>query len=213
MGLCAPSECIEPRAAAPPPPLSGSVRRCGSSHEVSLPFSVSPLTAAASWPGLPHPTACALRFSQPLDAFRSTASLPALFHAGSAHGVAPSRALLPPRGRTPSPAPIPSWCWSPLVTISTSRSRSHPGRPKSPRAGRLPPFHQSRNPAEPSCRRPSRRSRSPAEPTGRPTLERRSALRARQWRHSPSAEAPFEPSGHPTLGCRSTVAPSRARLF
>jgi hypothetical protein len=38
---------------------------------------------------LPHPTASASRFSQPLDA--STAPyLPALFHAGSAHGVRPS---------------------------------------------------------------------------------------------------------------------------
>jgi hypothetical protein len=38
----------------------------------------------------------------------SATCLPALFHAGSAHGVAPFRALLLPRGRTPSPAPVPS---------------------------------------------------------------------------------------------------------
>jgi hypothetical protein len=37
--------------------------------EVLRPFSVSPLAAAASWTGLPHPAACVLRFSRPLDAF------------------------------------------------------------------------------------------------------------------------------------------------
>jgi hypothetical protein len=39
---------------------------------------------------------------------RSAPCLPALFHAGSAHGVAPFRAFLLSRGRTPSPAPVPS---------------------------------------------------------------------------------------------------------
>jgi hypothetical protein len=48
--------------------LSGPTGRHGSSHEVLRPFSVSPHAAAACWPGLPRPTACALRFSQPLDA-------------------------------------------------------------------------------------------------------------------------------------------------
>jgi len=37
--------------------------------------------------------------------------LPALFHAGSAHGVAPFRALFLPRSRTPSPTPVPSCRW------------------------------------------------------------------------------------------------------
>jgi hypothetical protein len=40
----------------------------------------------------------------------STANLPALFRAGSVHGVAPFKALFLPRGRTPFPVPIPSWC-------------------------------------------------------------------------------------------------------
>jgi hypothetical protein len=39
-----------------------------SSLEVCSPYSVSPLTAAASCPALPQPAACASRFSQPLDA-------------------------------------------------------------------------------------------------------------------------------------------------
>jgi hypothetical protein len=42
----------------------------GSSHEVCRPFSVSSHGEAASWCSLPHRTACALRFSQPLDASR-----------------------------------------------------------------------------------------------------------------------------------------------
>jgi hypothetical protein len=43
-----------------------------------------------------------------LLALRSAPSLPALFHAGSAHGVAPFRALLLSCSRTPFPAPLPS---------------------------------------------------------------------------------------------------------
>jgi len=39
------------------------------SHEVSDPFSVSPLGAAAEWSSLPCLTACAFRFSQPPGAF------------------------------------------------------------------------------------------------------------------------------------------------
>jgi hypothetical protein len=48
--------------------LPGPIGRHGSSHEVLLPFSVFPHAAAAWWPGLPRPTACVLRFSQPRDA-------------------------------------------------------------------------------------------------------------------------------------------------
>ena len=44
-----------------------------------------------------------------LLALSSAPSLPALFHAGSAHGVPPSRAFLLSCSRTPSPAPLPSW--------------------------------------------------------------------------------------------------------
>jgi hypothetical protein len=40
----------------------------------------------------------------------SAPSLLALFHARSAHGVSPFKALLLPRSRTLSPAPLPSWC-------------------------------------------------------------------------------------------------------
>jgi hypothetical protein len=45
-----------------------------------------------------------------LLALSSAPSLVALFHATSAHGVAPFRALLLPCSRTPSPAPFPSCC-------------------------------------------------------------------------------------------------------
>jgi hypothetical protein len=61
------------------------------------------------WPSLPHSAACAFRFSQPLGAFIRPEPAPALFHAGSALGVKPSRALFLPRSRTLSPAPFPSW--------------------------------------------------------------------------------------------------------
>jgi hypothetical protein len=40
--------------------------------------------------------------------FESAPCLLALFHARSAHGVSPFRALLPSQSRSPSPAPLPS---------------------------------------------------------------------------------------------------------
>jgi hypothetical protein len=109
------------------------------------------------WPGLPHPSACALRFSQPLDAFRSTASLPALFRAGSAHGIAPFRAFLLPRGRTPSSGADPLLALVPtrihldrLVAL-VGRSlleppddRRLPSRAEAPSFQQLPPNPPSR---------------------------------------------------------------------
>jgi hypothetical protein len=68
----------------------------------------------------------------------SAPCLVALFHATSAHGVAPFRALSLPCSRTPSPAPFPS-CRSsepgmplprtllPAETFRTARFRSGPG--------------------------------------------------------------------------------------
>jgi hypothetical protein len=46
-------------------------------------------------------------FSQPLDAL-TTPNLPALFHAGSAHGISPFRAFFLLRSLAPSLAPLPS---------------------------------------------------------------------------------------------------------
>jgi hypothetical protein len=75
----------------------------------------------------------------------SAASLPALFHAGSAHGVAPFRALFLPRGRTPFPVPIPSWRWSLPESISSSRCSPSDRSPR--RAAGWPRASlQSRNP-------------------------------------------------------------------
>jgi hypothetical protein len=110
-------------------------------------------------------------------------------------GADPLLALVPARHHLDIPLPF--------APAKAEASSSRDSRGRSARAETLPD--------RTSCR-PSRRSRSPAEPTGRPTLERRSALRARQWLCSPSAEAPFEPSGLPTHRRRSTAASSRARL-
>jgi hypothetical protein len=96
------------------------------------------------WSGLPHPAACALRFSQPLDAFRSTASLPALFRAGSALGIAPFRAFLLPRGRTPLSGADPLLVFRPCSNPSRPPRRSR--RPKPPRTTEQPlPALQSRS--------------------------------------------------------------------
>jgi hypothetical protein len=51
---------------------------------------------------------CTLRFSQPLSAFFLTLTVPALFHAGSAHGVWDPAELSPPEDRVASRHPIPS---------------------------------------------------------------------------------------------------------
>jgi len=58
-----------------------------------------------NWPGLHLPTACAFRFSQPLDAFIRP-SLPALFHAGSALGVT-LQSFLPPAQQYAVPSAFP----------------------------------------------------------------------------------------------------------
>jgi hypothetical protein len=73
MGLCAPSANFQAKAAAAPsttraPKRSRDRGRHGSSHEVCSP-SASPRTRQRHrWSGLPHPTACAFRFSQPRGA-------------------------------------------------------------------------------------------------------------------------------------------------
>jgi hypothetical protein len=65
MGLRSPSESAEPRVAVR---IRAQRSLVGTSHEVCFPYSVSPLGAAALWPGLPHPAACTFRFSRPLGA-------------------------------------------------------------------------------------------------------------------------------------------------
>jgi hypothetical protein len=59
------------------------------------------------WPGLPHPTACAFRFSQPPDALIRPEPA-GLVSCQIRSWGSPFRAFLLPRSRMPSPAPIPS---------------------------------------------------------------------------------------------------------
>jgi hypothetical protein len=49
--------------------LSDLIGRRGSSHEVCSPSAFPRSQQQLCWPGLPHPSACVLRFSRPLDAF------------------------------------------------------------------------------------------------------------------------------------------------
>ena len=119
--------------------LPGTIGRHGSSHEVCSP-SAFPRSQQQH-----DGRACLTRplassgFLDLSTRFISAASLPALFHAGSAHGVAPFRALLPPRGRTPSPAPIPSWCWS-HSTPSRRPAPAHTREGRNLLASEQPPF-------------------------------------------------------------------------
>ena len=70
MGSCAPSECFQAPAAAAPsfaraPKRSPDEDRRGSSHEVCSPSASCHTWQRTRGPGLPHPVACAFRFSQP----------------------------------------------------------------------------------------------------------------------------------------------------
>ena len=188
--------------------LSGPVRRYGSSHEVCSPSAFP--RSQQQHDGrvcLTRPLASS-GFLDLSTLFISAASLPALFHAGSAHGVAPFRALFPPRGRTPFPAPIPSWCWSLLVSTSTSRSRSCPRRPKPPRtrtAAAFPPGPKLRRAEPPLSISPApkhhraERSPDPREPK---------LLRAGQWLNSPGPKS-LRAGQSPELVCAETQ-PNRA---
>ena len=70
MGLCAPSEFSELQAAGSPPHPRGCGWAAPAPPMRSCAPSASPRTEQQqTWPGLPHPVACALRFSRPLGAF------------------------------------------------------------------------------------------------------------------------------------------------
>jgi len=93
------------RASPGMPPCTPMVQ--GRSLEVLAPAAYFGLRSPLS-PGLPHPVRCAFRFSQPPSALLLR-SLPALFHAGNAHGVHRPSELSPCaqpnypfRGRMPS---------------------------------------------------------------------------------------------------------------
>jgi hypothetical protein len=100
------------------------------------PMRFAPLQRLPARGGGLEDRACLTRSPAPsgflnLVALRSAPCLPALFHAGSAHGVAPSRALLLSRGRTLSPAPVPSWRLDETVESASPAHRPLPA-PRSP---------------------------------------------------------------------------------
>jgi hypothetical protein len=74
------------------------------------------------WPGLPRPTACAFRFSQPLGAFIRPIP-PGLVSCQIRSWGLPSKAFLLPRSRAPSPMPLPSGRWERLLTPPESLFR------------------------------------------------------------------------------------------
>jgi hypothetical protein len=74
-----------------------------------------------------------------LTAPSSATCLPALFHAGSAHGVAPFRALLPSPSRTPSPAP------RTLMTLEEPGRRPEACASRTTEAVRSTPAGEGRN--------------------------------------------------------------------
>jgi hypothetical protein len=91
------------------------------------------------WLGLPHPTACAFRFSQPPGAFIRPEPEPALFHAGSAPGVT-LQSFLPPAQPHAVSGAVPLLAFQPPSgscsaresatrpsCLSWSRARSSPG--------------------------------------------------------------------------------------
>jgi hypothetical protein len=88
------------------------------------------------WPGLPRPTACASRFSQPLDAFIRPTPAGLVSCQIRSWGL-PFRALLLPRSRTPSPAPMPSCRWKRPTTLPGSQP---PSRAPKCRARNRPPW-------------------------------------------------------------------------
>jgi hypothetical protein len=102
--------------------------KSGTSLEVLPPTAYPRTGQRPSWPGLPHPTACAFRFSQPPDAlFRPEPA--GLVSCQIRSWGSPFRAFLLPRSRMPFPAPMPSWRWvrPRCPTSEARRSRSYLG--------------------------------------------------------------------------------------
>jgi hypothetical protein len=132
MGLCSPTESSKLER---PPASSAPERVC---TRAAPPMRFLPLQRLpARGSGIVGRVSLARPPAPPgflnLLVLRSAPSLPALFHAGSAHGVAPFRALLLPCSRTPFPAPLPSCRWTSPPTSPPARAR----RPKPPDPFRL----------------------------------------------------------------------------
>jgi hypothetical protein len=121
----------------PPPPRS-CVRRNARPAKIAAapPMRFAPLQRLATRGSGLEGRVCLARPPAPsgfldLLALCSATCLPALFRAGSAHGVAPFRALLLSRGRTPSPAPVPSCRLDDPVVRASPVGRPLPA-PRSP---------------------------------------------------------------------------------
>jgi len=105
----APSRCLESPVFQRSDVWSDQTPTSSSSLEVFTPSAFPPLGAAAS-----IDRACMSRSPAPsgflnLMTLSSAPSLPALFHAGSALGVSPSKAFFLVRSRALFPTPFPSW--------------------------------------------------------------------------------------------------------
>jgi hypothetical protein len=68
---------------------------------------------------------CAFRLSQPLDAFIPPETVPALFHAGGAHGFPTFRGFPSSKAGRASQLPFPSCCFSPRPSAPASRHSVH----------------------------------------------------------------------------------------
>jgi hypothetical protein len=128
MSLRPPAEYASRRAAAASTSDDSNASATTASHEVSSP-------TASPRAGQRHVDRVCLARSPAPSGFRnlvapsSAPRLPALFHAGSAHGVVPSRALLHSCSRAPSPAPLPSWRSSRLHALPKTAGESRGPRP------------------------------------------------------------------------------------
>jgi hypothetical protein len=111
-----------------------------------------------------------------LSAPSSAVSLPALFHAGSALGVVPFRALLLPCSRTPSPAPLPSCRCSHLSKPEPPHDLGR--RSSFRRAGPATQARRRRNGFEPRALRPPKRPSCPDDQPRRGLLPKQPAQNA-----------------------------------
>jgi hypothetical protein len=206
MGLCAPSECIEPRAAAPPPSLSDPVDVTAPPMRFAplqrVPARSSSIVVGLASPGRLRPQvfatsrrvsihrepagliSCRIRsWGCALQSFVPTAWPYAV------SGADPLLALVP--ARPPSHVPFP-------LTLAKAEASSSPdGRCLS--SGAETPLGRNR-------RRPSRQSRSSDEPNGRPTLERRSTFEPDS---GSTLRAPKRPSSRTVTRPTGTEAPPR----
>jgi hypothetical protein len=204
MGLCAPSEFSELQAAGSPPRPRGPGWAAPAPPMRSYAPTASPRTKQQPvWPGLPHPVACALRFSQPPDAFvRPVPGGPVSCRIRSWGSALQSFA--------PPAQPYAVSSATTLLALNGSETISTPGRPRSTRrAARngtvAPPRWNARGPfaggsphrRNGAANRPvtslPQRPKPPRDPLGRGTRRRRKTEadhRKRAQRDGPGALPP-----------------------